>query len=284
MMKKITIGLLVCGVVLSVGSSVNAEGVSTTKAKVEFIQGDTEGEVTPTPNPDPNPEKKPDPDPNPLNPTEPGNKGALKFVDLPQIDFGKVELAPFAQKYYANFEKRQAKTTEGTMVEGLYPTMVGVQDLRGGAKGWNVTVSHNGVFKKIAGDKDSTVNAYLALKDGFVTTKSFDAATDVEKYKPESMVNATEYKEISSENGRSNIEILRAEKGKGYGKWAIGFGRTDVITSGKGLDGNAAEGSVNTSKQGLNPSVRMTVPTQVIDTDEGGNYETTLTWTLNNTL
>ncbi|MGX7013476.1 WxL domain-containing protein [Vagococcus silagei] len=282
-MKKVTLGLLTCGLVLTTGIVAHAEGSATTKADIKFTQGGTE-EVeipTPTPNPDPSTKRNPDPDPMPGDLTEPGNKGPLKFVDLPKINFGEVELAPFTQNYFAQFQTRKYTKEDKTKADGVYPTLVAVQDLRGGAKGWSVSVSHNGRFTKTGVNGGGTIKAGLSLKGGNVRTNTFNEP-EATTFKPESAIKTDEYTNISYADTTTEVAIFKADPAKkqGYGKWSIGFGGIDEKTSGQGLDGNGTTGEVNNKKKGLNPGVRLTVPTQIIDTDNGGAYETTLVWTL----
>lgn len=274
-MKKTLTTLSLCAIALgafaSTASAAKVDEV-TTKGEVGFTADSTPPSIV-DPNPDPNPDPDPDPDPGPL----PGEDGPLRFDTLPTLNFGTDnKLATGAQTYYAHFDE---KDNGGGAAKGVYPTYFSVTDLRGGTQGWTVTVYNDGVFTNKANAADK-INGKITLKDSSIESASFDPTANAAMFP----VIKTGELHISESQ---TVELVNAAAGangtgQGYGKWSVGYGRTDVKTSGQGVDGNGSTGAVDTTKEGRNPAVRLDVPAQIINT--GVNYETNLVWALNDTL
>ena len=278
-MKKIS--LISCGIFLLALS-----GGLTSEATEYPVLGVTQGDIgfeasdkppaTPDPDPDPNPDdpEKPDPDPDP-NPIG----GALRFTHIPNISFGNNNvITSRTQNYYAKFEQREA---ENTASSHLYPTYFTVEDIRGGTKGWSVTISGDGIFtEENPSEKAKKIKTTLYFSNP--STKSL-AELDPILYGPE-MSNSE--KEIAVTNdSSSSVRLATAigEKEQGYGKWSVGYGSTSTVTTGKGIDGTSTEGSIDESKKGRNASVKLTVPNgQIINTKS--LYTTTLTWELSDSI
>lgn len=281
-MKKIMTGLLLSTMILStVGTTITdaAEKKIPTKGDITFVEGGDE--VTPDPNPDPNPDPDPDPNPDP----DPIDNGALKFTTLPNIHFGEVELsAQSISYYYADFLSKKYDDN-GTSEDGVYPTFYTVQDVRGGAKGWKVSVSHNGKF---VNKEDSTdvFKGSIQLNNSSVKTNTFTDPSDIKKYEPTSEITAmgTAYVSISSEASQE-VQLMKADAGKGYGKWSQSFGDSSKVTTGQGNNGDGSTGKVNPKKKDKNLGVRLQFPAQVVKTETGKNtYEAIINWNLNDTL
>ncbi|MGX7013480.1 WxL domain-containing protein [Vagococcus silagei] len=296
-MKRVMTSLTLCTVVLS-GLALTAHAApdtpdarqSKTEADITFEPGGGEVIVpTKDPNPDPNDPRTPDPDPHVYNPAEPGQKGPLRFTYVPNISFGKTALIAQTQNYYANYMNRPYTKEDGTKVEaGIYPTFFTVEDVRGGAKGWTVKVKNSGEFTNSSNEK---INATLWFKKPNVRSGTFsDGSTSGDAQKPSYLTGLADgnYFNISTD---SDVTLVQAKVGQGYGKWSVGYGSTkeEDKTTGYGLDGNVQipagtqNPTIDMAKKGKNSGIKLEVPAQVINTDgDKATYKSTLEWTISN--
>ncbi|MGO2082604.1 WxL domain-containing protein [Vagococcus sp.] len=289
-MKRVLTNLALCSVVLS-GLAVTAHAAEDirsagTKSDIQFFPGGDDVVPTPDPNPDTDPEKDPDPDPIIVAPgeAEQGQMGPLRFTYLPDISFGKTQLIAQKQNYYADYMKRTF-TKDGVEQIGEYPTFLTLEDLRGDTKGWSVSIKHSGKFKNAENEE---INATIWFKNPYILSGSFEGDTS---QTPETLTGATGERDYFNISTGSDVLLASAAKGKGYGKWSVGYGTTNEEdkTTGYGLDGNkpipagVTEPHINQGKKGKNKAVKLEVPAQVISTDETkSKYTSVLEWTISN--
>ncbi|MBJ7688154.1 WxL domain-containing protein [Weissella confusa] len=217
-----------------------------TKATVTF--------VAPKENPDKPVAPGTDPDnPNPVTPNQPDNPGNtskadLKLVWAPDLDFGsKNEIKSMTQVLDAK-KIPMSDTNYG-------PAYVQVSDEGGKAEGWNVTVKQDDEFK--TSDNDVLTGAFLTFANPAVSMST-------------------------TKGGNAKFDGVK------------GYGITKLLTTGDSLVMDAAKGTMpgnyfatfngkddSTMKDDVPTydGVKLTVP--------GGSalakqYNTTLTWTLNN--
>ncbi len=278
-MKKILLTLSLCiGILLGCNSqSVQAKELKETKNTVEFKEGGNDN--TSNPNPDPIDLSKPNPDPDIGSEAQPGRQGSLRFTSLPTINFGQVTLPSKNGVYFSLFEYRTAKihTKDDKDTKFEYPTFFTVEDVRGGNKGWEVQVQHNGEFvnsnPNARGTETEKLKGSLSLRNATIKTETFLPENGLETYKPKTLIaNTNEYISVS---GGEPITLAKAKEGTGYGKWSIAYGTTTKKIAGTGINGTpSSEGEIR------NPAVRIDVPKQIIGTNYKDKYIGTLNWEL----
>lgn len=270
-MKNMNLSLILAVIAGGVvASSVSVEAADTSMNSTGEIQFSVDEEgVTPTVDPE-NPDVT-----DPINP-DPGEvvgptKGALRFDSISNLYFGTNKLTAAKQNYYPHFVKNSL--TDPNNVEE-YAHFVQVTDDRGGTdtgtKGWKVSVKHDGIFK--SGTKK--FNGFLEINN--LNVRSANNVTDVLRA-PLVVPNAA----LGISNNQDNTLLsANGSESQGLGTWSMAFGSKTEKTSGLGADGTAATGgTVDTTKEGRNPAVKLTVPEgQIIDADK--IYKTTIIWTL----
>ncbi|MGX7013475.1 WxL domain-containing protein [Vagococcus silagei] len=259
-MKKsiLLISTLCLGGLLVAVPAVHADGgAATTKGYIKFSDGDDDGGPS-----DPGDEKDPDDKTKPIVPTkpvDPGKKtdGPLRFVYIPNVDFGDSNVIKTVGKayYYARFP----------MVDDTKerPNFFEVSDARGGGKGWTVTLSNNGVFKNGSGHE---IKANLYVNGMNIRSNS----QLEENFYPElnknlsDTINGTPYMRVSS-----NTVLAKADgaKKQGFGRWSVRFGSTANKIDQKVKDGKIEK---------RNPAVALEVLPGMKDTSSG--YSTDLVW------
>lgn len=262
MKKRIILSIGIFGSLLIASKSALAVDFPTTtdiQAEIQFIL-DEDGVTPPLFPEDPDPEK-------PIIPEIPGGstKGALRLDHISQINFGADnKIVSTTQNYFSKFEK--GIDNEGVAIE--YPSYLQVTDDRGATDGWKVTVSNDGIFSAEGATNISDTKLI------FSNLSIHSASAQGEAMTPKVATNETD---IST---GSDVMLVTAETGKGYGIWTVPIGTVDTKTTGYGKDGSAENGAtVDATKAGRNPGVKLTIPAgQVIEKTK--SYKTTLKWNL----
>ncbi|EUJ29203.1 cell surface protein with WxL domain [Listeria floridensis FSL S10-1187] len=246
--SKLGVFLSVTGVVVISGVSYSADaavsGTMNSHAGVLF-QADT-GVTSPVNPLDPTVPVGPVNPADPNNPHEPGTSGPLSIDYVSNFDFGSQVIESKDKTYYAKLDHVLATSTS---TELDVPNFVQVTDKRGSNVGWKLSVKQNGQFATTSGTVKTLNNAVLSFVQG--TPKSLTAAS----YAPTGQAVSLD------PNGTSSSTVATAAAGKGMGTWTVAFG----------ADANAA-------KTGVSLFVPMDTAKEV-----GAKYETTLTWSLENT-
>lgn len=255
-MKKTVAMLMLTSLALSLTSTAaSATEVSktTTNGTIEFLPGSgSSGENTVDPgdkeaeNPDPDKEVTPQP---PGESTE----GALRLTFVPHLNFGKNEMSSKKAEYDVEYQKVVENGT--TVSRNNY---FEVEDLRGGTKGWSVTLSNNSTFTAAGADN---VMAYLSVSDMTIQSNSGQGA-DKKPTLLNGVASAT-FVEVKDSQAVTLVSADGAKK-QGYGNWSVRFG------------------SVTTAVGDRNPAIKLTVPAgQIIEA--GKSYSTDLVWAINDT-
>lgn len=217
--------------------------------------------------------ENPDPEdpvgPDPTDPPNPPTRGALRMDVVPSIHFGednKIEAK--TQNYYAKFA---TGIVSGETAVSEITNYLQVTDARGGTQGFKVSVKNDGIFtagtSKIEG-------AVLTLGDFSVYSGSNIVDTNVFP-----TVSATPV--AISDN--ANHDLLTAAVGQGYGIWTMPMGDVATKTSGQGVDGTGTTGAVDSTKEGRNPAIKLTIPAgQIIQPEV--KYTSKLNWTLSDNI
>ncbi|MEF9936437.1 MAG: WxL domain-containing protein [Carnobacterium sp.] len=226
------------------------------RADVQFKAPETRP-VDPSDPEDPDPELivPVDPeDPNP--PVYPG--GDLRLNHIPTISFGINDIAAAGATYNAQFEKVIDKTIGGT-VGKKKASFVEVADETGLIKGWQVTVSSNGVFKSAAGNE---ILGAITLKSGSI--RGLDGMDELKDKFPTANQNIV----IGNGSNNASVEVMNAAAGKGMNKWQVRYGDSELTTNPLGDD-----------KTVRNPNVTLTVPKgQILLVDQ--KYTAKVVWSL----
>jgi len=276
MKKLVMLGLVSTAVLGTLGTkpAMAKELVGDTTGDIEFVENDGDidydKDVT-----DPGDGGKDQGDGTDIIPPEDGDAttGPLRFNYVPAIQFGQNRLATKTQNYYALFDTI-TKKTDGTTEEK--PTFFEVVDLRGGTKGWKVSVKNDRIFTS----EGKSIKATLSFTD--MTIQSNSNIVDDVKFPtvPEQSVETV----IGNDAG-SSVVLAQADSAKeqGYGSWSVRMGDTSKRTTGQGKDGTAETGDVDGTKKDRNLGVKLSVDGgQVLEI--GKNYSTDLVWTLESAL
>lgn len=231
--------------VLAVVGIVGFSGVlATQQAFAEDINVNytSNGAITFEPDTDPtkpvnptNPDEKVEPE-DPTDPTgpKPGTAGPLSIDYASSFQFGAQKITSDTKDYYAQIQTFKDGTTG--------PNYVQVTDKRGTQEGWTLSAVQNGQFK--TAQNEELVGAALSIANAGVTS-IVDVAYAPTPTAAHTFVPGTE------------VELVKAEDGKGMGTWVYRFGK------------DATEGAT---------AVKLNVPGKAIKLAK--EYRTTLTWTL----
>lgn len=245
----------------AVAGTANAETKpATTKGKIKFEQSDGTGGDGSTTDPGDKTEPgdggtvKPIPEPDGGDNGGSSTEGALRLTFVPMLDFGTNKLSAKTTDYYVHYQKI---LKDG--VEKEVNNYFEVEDLRGGTKGWSVSLSNDETFTATGAD---SFNATLAISDMSAQSNSGQAAD-----KTPSM-GAVGETYVSLKNGNT-VKLASADgaKKQGYGNWTFRFGTvTDKEANG-----------------GRNKAIKLTVPAgSIIEADK--DYATTLTWNIEDVM
>lgn len=267
-MKKTFLSGIALAGVLALAGGVHASaanvGTTTTKGFVEFNADSSGGGGGTT-----DPGDKGNGDGGSETPVDPGNPGggdggsttgALRLAYVPDFDFGShtISYSNSGNTYYAKYQTvtEQDSTGANTTVTHQRPSFFVVRDLRGGTQGWNVTVSNNQKLTNTTNSADQ-LNATFSIQNMFVTnTEGFETTALTL-----ANVGTSAYTDLTS----SATTLVSSPAGSGAGSYNVLLGTY-----------------ANKNDDGTNPGVKLFIPkNQVIST---GKYETTLNWSINDTL
>ncbi len=182
-----------------------------------------------------------DPD-KPIIPDKPGTKGPLSLDAASDYQFGNQKMSDKTMSYAAELAEVTVAENEATK---KVPHFIELTDNRGGETGWRLEVRQNAPFQTKAG---------AALKG---TTLTFSTITAVSLTGGGTAPAVpTEAVKVLSESTQ-NVSVVTATAGTGGGSWGILFG---------------------TLEKGADEGVQLTIPGNT--KKEEGLYQTTLTWTL----
>ncbi|MBO0477329.1 WxL domain-containing protein [Vagococcus sp. DIV0080] len=274
-MKKIVIStMLLSSLVLGTTLTANAENFEgKTKGDIQLKDGKgSEGGPD-----DPGDKTDPvDPEvPEEIDPPEDGGdktEGALKFAYVPNLKFGDNNMiqAKGNAHYYARYTNVVIKETQQKEKRASF---FQVDDVRGGAKGWKVSLANNGIFE--TPDKKYSMKANLYINDMTIRTNSGIA----EKPTVKNDLVGTElskYTKISTSDN-SGVEIVTAVPGTGFGSWSVRIGST-----GNPINQEVNNGSKQKEVEERNPAVMLEVLPGMKVTDSV--YSTDLIWNLSDTI
>lgn len=256
-MKKFAATLALAAIALSGTTTVaSAAKVSdaTTNGSIEFLPSSGGGDGGNTVDPGDKEVDNPDPEKE-VTPQPPGETtdGPLRLTYVPHLNFGKNEMSAKKADYFVEY---QSVLENGKSV--LRNNYFEVEDLRGGTKGWNVSLANDSTFTAAGAEN---ITAYLSVSDMSIQSNSGQGSDK----KPALLngVASTTYVDVKDSQAVTLVSADGAAK-QGYGNWSVRFG------------------SVNTPQGNRNAAIKLTVPAgQIIEADK--QYTTDLVWSINDT-
>lgn len=274
-MKKVIIStMLLSSLVLGTTLTANAENFEgKTKGDIQFKdgKGSDGGPDDPGDKTDPTDPEVPDEiDP----PGDGGDKtdGPLRFAYVPNLKFGDNNMIQVKgnSHYYARYTNVVIKDTQK---EEKRATFFQVDDVRGGAKGWKVSLANNGVFE--TPDKKHSMKANLYIND--MTIRSNSGIAEKPTVKNDLVgTELAKYTKISTTDN-SGVEIVTAKPGTGFGSWSVRIGST-----GNPINQEVNNGGKQKEVEERNPAVMLEVLPGMKVTDSV--YSTDLIWNLSDTI
>lgn len=275
MKKTIISTMLLSSMILGTTLTTHAENfVGNTKGDIQFKDGKgLDGGTT-------DPGDKTDPtdpvDPGEIEPPEDGGDktdGALRFAYVPNLKFGDNNMIQVKGNahYYARYTN---VIPTGSTNKEKRANFFQVDDVRGGAKGWNVSLANNGIFETI--DKKHSMKANLYINDMTIRSNSGIA----EKPTVANDLVGTEiskYLKISTDD-KSGVELVKAIPGTGFGSWSIRMGSVATPINQEVNNGDSKQKEF----EERNPAVMLEVLPGLKVTD--AIYTTDLVWNLSDTL
>lgn len=275
-MKKVILStMLMSSLALGATLTANAENfVGKTKGDIQF----KDGKGSETGPEDPGDKTDPvDPEvPEEIDPPEDGGDktdGSLRFAYVPNLKFGDNNMiqAKGNAHYYSRFTNVVISSTQQKEKRANF---FQVDDVRGGAKGWKVSLANNGIFE--TSDKKYSMKANLYLNDMTIrsnsgiaekpTVKNNQVGTEISKYVKVSTADTSE------------VEIVTAKPGTGFGSWSIRMGSVDNPINQEVNNGDMKKKEF----EERNPAVMLEVLPGLKVSD--AIYTTDLIWNLSDTL
>ncbi|MGX7245524.1 WxL domain-containing protein [Enterococcus quebecensis] len=181
----------------------------------------------------------------PIVPNQPPIAGALSLSYVSNLSFGTQAMSTRSQEYFAQPDNIMDKETNQSKE---VPNFVQLTDKTGKNLGWELTVTQS---RPLTNERGFMLeNTRFSFRNLVLKGLLFDATAP---YFPEKEINLTKVNEP--------VLVARATKETGQGTWSIQFGK----------EGNEA-----------NKSISVYIPGKV--KKEAGQYNTTLIWTLTNSL
>lgn len=275
MKKSMLSMLLISTLALGATLTVNAENfIGNTKGDIQFRdgKGSETGPDDPGDKTDPKDPEVPD---EILPPEDGGDKteGSLRFAYVPNLKFGDNNMIQVKGNsyYYARYTNVVIKETNKKEKRASF---FQVDDVRGGAKGWKVSLANNGIFE--TADKKHSMKANLYINDMTIRSNSGIAEKPTVK-NSEVGTNVSNYLKISTPDN-SGVEIVKAVPGTGFGSWSIRMGSVENPINQEVNNGNLKQKEV----EERNPAVMLEVLPGLKVTD--AVYTTNLIWNLSDTL
>ncbi|MGX7417562.1 WxL domain-containing protein [Carnobacterium gallinarum] len=196
-----------------------------------------------------------------ITPEEGGSTtGPLRINHVPYMHFGTQKISTAKKVYHPTVERY----TEGIEVKYI-PHFVQVADARGSMTAtWKLTVSGTVFSPTVSTTNPKLNNTYISLDQGTITNNYYDEQLPVETANILSGIGAT--KIIPTSGG--SLDVLQVQAGK----------NTNSTISSIVLADGYNESTPYTETD-LNSGVSLHVPTNDIKVN-GEKYESTLTWTL----
>lgn len=182
-----------------------------------------------------------DPD-KPIVPVQPGTKGPLSLNAASDYQFGTQKMSDKTATYAA--ELAEITVAENQTIKKV-PHFIELTDNRGGESGWRLEVRQNTPFQtKTGATLTGTTLTFSTVTAVSLTGGGTAPAVPIESVK------------VLSESNQ-NVSVVTAKAGTGGGSWGILFGTLD---------------------KGADKGVQLTIPGNT--KKEEGQYQTTLTWSL----